>query len=259
MVVASGHSSHGLSLLLGLFSAGRGRALHPASAPAYVVGGMDVAPGEVGKMDQRSCQVWPKIATFGTVKAIAVFCASSNGHHPDYVAAARRVGDFLARNQMTVVYGGSRIGLMGAVADGALEAGGSVIGVLPRFMRSREIAHEGLTELIMVDSMQERKLRMHELSDGVIALPGGFGTFEELFEMLTWGQLGLHQKPVGLLNTRGYYQHLARMLDHMRDEGLLKNSNRSMLMMADQVAQLVSQMEAYVPPVPDIRMRKDEA
>lgn len=193
------------------------------------------------------------------MKAIAVFCASSEGKHPAYKEAARRTGQFLARNGISVVYGGSRIGLMGALADGALEAGGAVTGVLPRFMSSREIAHEHLTELIMVDSMQERKLRMHELSDGVIALPGGFGTFEELFEMLTWGQLGLHQKAIGLLNTRGYYDHLARMLDHMRDEGLLKSSNRDMLMMSEHLGDLVAQMEAYSPPLPLIRMRKDEA
>lgn len=202
---------------------------------------------------------WIDFTTFGAVKAIAVFCASSEGNHPDYLEAARRTGEFLAKNSLSVIYGGSRIGLMGAVADGALEAGGTVVGVLPRFMSSREIAHEHLTELIMVDSMQERKLRMHELSDGVIALPGGFGTFEELFEMLTWGQLGLHQKAIGLLNTRGYYDHLARMLDHMRDEGLLKNSNRDMLMMAEHLGDLIALMEAYTPPVPPIRMRKDEA
>lgn len=193
------------------------------------------------------------------MKSVAVFCASSTGRDPIYLKAAREAGTSLAEMGLQVVYGGSKIGLMGAVADGALAAGGKVIGVLPRFMSGREIAHDHLTSLIMVDSMQERKLKMHELSDAVIALPGGFGTFEELFEMLTWGQLGLHKKPMGLYNIRGYYDHLERMLDHMTAEGLLKESNRDMLLISSSLSELLERMEAYVPPVPAVRMRRDEA
>lgn len=193
------------------------------------------------------------------MKAVAVFCASGKGTDPCYAEAALEAGAHLAKEGLTVVYGGSKIGLMGAVADGALEAGGKVIGVLPRFMSVKEIAHSGLTSLIMTDSMQERKLKMHELSDAVIALPGGFGTFEELFEMLTWGQLGLHRKPMGLLNVKGYYDHLERMLDHMTAEGLLKPSYRSMLLIADRLPDLLAAMRTYEPPVPAVRMRRDEA
>lgn len=193
------------------------------------------------------------------MKSIAIFCASSEGLNPIYKKVAYETGAQLAREGVQVVYGGSKIGLMGAVADGALSQGGLVIGVLPGFMRSREIAHDGLSQLILVDSMQERKLKMHELSDGVIALPGGFGTFEELFEMLTWGQLGLHQKPIGLLNVNGYYQLLAQMLDHMRDEGLLKHANREMLLMQEDLELLLHAMHAYEPPVPLMRMRRDQA
>ncbi len=193
------------------------------------------------------------------MKSIAVFCASSEGHNPIYKKVAFETGAQLAREGIQVVYGGSKIGLMGAVADGALSEGGLVIGVLPKFMRSREIAHEELTQLIMVESMQERKLKMHELSDGVLALPGGFGTFEELFEMLTWGQLGLHQKPIGVLNVNGYYRFLTQMLNHMQDEGLLKYANREMLLMKEDLEALLYAMHAYEPPMPTIVMSTDQA
>ena len=193
------------------------------------------------------------------MKSVAVFCASGLGNDPCYAEAARETGAGLAKEGLRMVYGGSKIGLMGAAADGALEAGGEVIGVLPHFMSLKEIAHEGLTSLIMTDSMQERKLKMHELSDAVIALPGGFGTFEELFEMLTWGQLGLHRKPMGLLNVKGYYDHLERMLDHMSAEGLLKPDYRKMLLIADRLPDLLALMRNYWPPIPAVRMRRDEA
>ncbi len=193
------------------------------------------------------------------MKSIAIFCASALGNNPIYQQLAFQTGAHLAMEGINVVYGGSKIGLMGAVADGALSEGGLVIGVLPDFMRNKEIAHEGLSQLIVVDSMQERKLKMHELSDGVIALPGGFGTFEELFEMLTWGQLGLHQKAIGVLNINGYYNHLASMLDHMRDEGLLKSSNRDMLLVDEDIEVLLTLMHDYEPPVPVINMKKSQA
>ena len=153
------------------------------------------------------------------MKSLAIFCASSRGNSEVYYESAKNVGAFLAKKKIRVVFGGSKLGLMGAVADGALENGGEVMGVLPNFMRKKEIEHSHLTELILVESMHERKLKMHELSDGVIALPGGFGTFEELFEMLTWAQLGLHTKPIGILNVQGYYDKLLEMFDHMTEAG----------------------------------------
>jgi uncharacterized protein (TIGR00730 family) len=182
------------------------------------------------------------------MKRIVVFCGSSGGHDPVFAAQAFRLGQYLAENGVELVYGGARVGLMGAVADGTLRGGGRVIGVLPHFLRTREVAHEHLTELILVETMHERKLKMHELSDGVIALPGGYGTLEELFEMLTWGQLGLHAKPVGLLNTGGFYDALLALADTMTRQGFLKEENRRMLLTAQTVEDLVAQMRQYRPP-----------
>jgi uncharacterized protein (TIGR00730 family) len=182
------------------------------------------------------------------MKRIVVFCGSSGGHDPVFAAQAFRLGQYLAENGVELVYGGARVGLMGAVADGTLRGGGRVIGVLPHFLRTREVAHEHLTELILVETMHERKLKMHELSDGVIALPGGYGTLEELFEMLTWGQLGLHAKPVGLLNTDGFYDALLALADTMTRQGFLKEENRRMLLTAQTVEDLVAQMRQYRPP-----------
>lgn len=157
----------------------------------------------------------------------------------------------MADKQITLVYGGARIGLMGAVADGALSSGGKVYGVIPEFLRSKEIAHEGLTELILVNSMHERKIKMNELSDGVIALPGGFGTMEELFEMLTWAQLGLHKKPIALLNTNGFYNFLLNAIEIMVDEGFLKKTNQQMLLVDDDIDNLLVKMKNYhAPEVP---------
>ncbi len=140
------------------------------------------------------------------------------------------------------------MGMMGAVADGALSKGGRVIGVLPKFLQTKEIAHQGLTELIWVESMHQRKLKMNELCDGVIALPGGYGTLEEYFEMLTWGQLGLHKKPVALLNMNGYYTGLLTLADTMVTNGLLKQVNRDMMLVSQTIDDLIAQMLAYQPP-----------
>ncbi|WP_295117172.1 TIGR00730 family Rossman fold protein [uncultured Chitinophaga sp.] len=192
------------------------------------------------------------------MKSVTVFCASSPGENRAYMEAAFETGQVLAEKGMGLVYGGARVGLMGAVADGALSAGGKVIGVLPDFLRSKEIAHTGLTELIVVDSMHARKTKMNDLCDGIIALPGGFGTLEELFEILTWGQLGLHKKPVGLLNVRGFYDSLIALLDHMTAEQLLKKENRDMLLVSDNVHTLLELMDAYVPPVTGKWITKDE-
>ncbi|KRD61999.1 LOG family protein YvdD, partial [Flavobacterium sp. Root935] len=158
------------------------------------------------------------------------------------------LGRTLAEQNIELVYGGANVGLMGAVADGTLNAGGKVIGVLPNFLRSKEIAHQGLTELILVESMHERKTKMNELCDGVIALPGGFGTLEELFEMLTWAQLGLHKKPIAILNINGFYDSLLELLQTMTEKGLLKEVNQKMLLVSEDIEDLLNQMKNYTPP-----------
>jgi hypothetical protein len=183
------------------------------------------------------------------MKSITVFCGSSSGLQEVYLEKAKEVGKVLAQRGIQVIYGGAKVGLMGAAADAALAEGGTVIGVLPYFLRSKEIAHTGLTELILVDSMHDRKTKMHELSDGVIALPGGFGTLEELFEMLTWSQLGLHRKPIGLLSVNGFYDPLNLLLQKMVAEGFLKAVNYNMLLMSSDINDLLSKMENYVAPV----------
>ena len=179
---------------------------------------------------------------------VVVFCASSPGHDRSFMDAAKRVGKVLVERGITLVYGGGRVGLMGAVADSVMENQGRVIGVIPEFLNSKEIGHTDITELIVVDTMHERKAKMNMLCDGVIALPGGFGTLEELFEMLTWGQLGLHRKPVGLLNVDGFYDHLIQFALKMVDTGLLKAENQQMLLFADNIEELLEKMEAYVAP-----------
>jgi len=183
------------------------------------------------------------------IKRITVFCGSSLGSDEIFRLQATLLGKTLAKQNIELVYGGAKIGLMGAVADGALSEGGKVIGVLPKFLRSKEIAHEGLTQLILVDNMHERKTKMNELCDGVIALPGGFGTLEEFFEMLTWSQLGLHQKPVAILNVNGFYDSLIALVQTMVDNGLLKDVNQKMLLASDNIDDLLSKMRSYVPPV----------
>jgi len=182
------------------------------------------------------------------MKRISVFCGSSSGYEAIYAEQARLLGQTLAQQNIVLVYGGARVGLMGALADGALGAGGKVIGVIPRFLQSKEIAHEGLTQLILVDSMHERKTRMNELSDGVIAMPGGFGTLEEFFEMLTWAQLGLHKKPMAILNINGFYDGLLLLIRKMVDQGFLKEINQKMLLVGDDIGDLLNQMRNYTAP-----------
>ncbi|MCA5005336.1 LOG family protein [Sphingobacterium bovistauri] len=161
---------------------------------------------------------------------------------------AYAVGEYLATNNITLVYGGGRVGLMGAVADGALANEGKVIGVIPYFLNSKEIGHSGVTELIAVENMHQRKTMMNDLSEAIIALPGGFGTMEELFEVITWAQLGLHQKPVGLLNINGFYDHLIAFVQNMVDAGLLKTENRDMLLVSNNIEDLIQKMEDYIAP-----------
>ena len=177
------------------------------------------------------------------MKTITVFCGSSSGRNPEYAFEAHRLGEILAGKNIHLVYGGAQVGLMGAVADGALSKGGKVTGVIPRFLGSREIAHTGLSELLFVETMHDRKRRMYELSDGFIALPGGLGTMEEFWEMCTWAQLGLHRKPIGLLNVLGFYDHLVALLNHMVKEGLLKENNRKIILVSADMEDLLGQME----------------
>ena len=182
------------------------------------------------------------------MKSITVFCGSSSGNEVSYFDEAFKLGKTLVHHNIVLVYGGAKVGLMGAIADGVLSEGGKVIGVLPQFLRSKEIAHEKLTQLILVDSMHERKAKMNELCDGVIALPGGFGTMEELFEMLTWSQLGLHSKPIGLLNINGFYDDLIHLLQVMVEKGFLKKINQEMLLVSSDINDLLTKMKNYIPP-----------
>ena len=182
------------------------------------------------------------------MKRITVFCGSSDGSEYIYKAQAALLGKTLANREIELVYGGAKIGLMGAVADAVLQYGGKVTGVLPYFLSGKEVAHEGLTELILVDTMHERKALMHDLCDGIIALPGGYGTMEELFEMLTWGQLGLHNKPIGLLNINGYYDGLVELIQGMADKGFLKKADQKMLLTNDNIDKLLANMSGYIAP-----------
>lgn len=182
------------------------------------------------------------------MKRITIFCGSSAGKNGKYSEEAFLLGKILAKKNIGVVYGGAKIGLMGAVADGALSEKGEVIGVIPDFLQTKEVAHNELTEMIVVESMHERKLKMHDLADGFIALPGGFGTMEELFEILTWGQLGLHKKPVGLLNMENFYQPLLNMLSQMTGQDFLKDINREMLLSDNSIDNLLTKMEQYQAP-----------
>jgi uncharacterized protein (TIGR00730 family) len=182
------------------------------------------------------------------MKRITVFCGSSQGNDEIYKLQATLLGQTLAKQNIELVYGGANVGLMGAVADGVLSEGGRVIGVLPDFLRSKEIAHKGLTELIFVESMHERKNKMNDLCDGVIALPGGFGTLEEFFEMLTWAQLGLHKKPIAILNIEGFYDDLLNLVQKMVDKGFLKEVNQKMLLVSNNIDDLISEMRNYVAP-----------
>jgi len=182
------------------------------------------------------------------VRSICVFCGSNSGHDPAYESAARTLGEMLAGAGITLVYGGGRVGLMGVVANAALGAGGKAIGVIPKSLVEREIAHNGLSDLHVVGSMHERKAMMSELSEGFIALPGGTGTLEEFFEVLTWAQLGEHGKPCGLLNVAGYYDPLLEVFDHMVDRGFLSETHRSLVLVETEPTALLGRFEQYQPP-----------
>lgn len=180
---------------------------------------------------------------------ICVYCGSRPGNDPAFSAAAESVGRLLAERGLGLVYGGGDVGLMGAVADSALDAGGAVIGVIPEALSEREVAHGGLTELHVVDSMHTRKRRMADLADGFVALPGGFGTLEELIEMLTWAQLGFHTDPCGLLNVAGYYDELVAFVETQVDAGFVEPAHRRLLTVTDDPTELLARFEAYDSPV----------
>lgn len=182
------------------------------------------------------------------LKRICVFCGSSMGAKPAYAEAAEALGRLLAERGLGLVYGGGNVGLMGVLANAALAAGGEVIGVIPEALLKMEVGHVDLTTLHVVGSMHERKALMAELADGFIALPGGIGTLEELFEVWTWGQLGLHPKPLGFLDVAGYYDHLHAFLDHSMAEGFLKERHRAMVAVESNPTTLLARLDSYQPP-----------
>ncbi|MBC6605199.1 TIGR00730 family Rossman fold protein [Hymenobacter sp. BT188] len=181
------------------------------------------------------------------MKSVAVYCGANAGLNDIFRQQAEVMGQTLAERKMTLVYGGGRVGLMGAIADSVLRHGGRAIGVIPDFLVEKEVEHRGLTELHIVKSMHERKLLMADLAEGFVAMPGGYGTLEELFEVLTWGQLGLHRKPVAVLNVDGYYDQLLALLDTMAGEGLLRQENRAQLLQHESPSVLLDKMLHFEP------------
>lgn len=181
------------------------------------------------------------------INKIAVFCASATGKNPIYAQQAYQLGRNIAKKGKGIVYGGAHVGLMGAVASGALENGGEVYGVIPEFLKTKELEYHGLTKTYVVDTMHQRKALMCELSDAIIALPGGFGTMEELFEMITWAQLALHKKPIALLNIDGFYDMLISFIDSMIEKGFVKKEYKDMIIVESDIDSLLTKIEAYKP------------
>jgi len=182
------------------------------------------------------------------MKKVAVFCGSSLGFSEVYKNEAIKLGDYFAENNIGLVYGGGKIGMMGVLADAILKKNGKVTGVIPDLLRHEEVAHTEITEMIVTKTMSKRKIKISRLVDGYIGLPGGFGTLDEIFEALTLGQLGIEQKPVGILNTNGFFDPLIQQLQVMVTEGYLKQSNKEMLMVSDSIEDLISQMFNYKAP-----------
>jgi hypothetical protein len=187
------------------------------------------------------------------MKSVCVYCGSADNIHPDYLLAARQMGETLARGGLTLIYGGGRTGLMGALAEGVLENGGQVIGIIVESMNTPALAHPGLTRLEVVPLIHERKARMYELADAYIALPGGYGTLDELFETLTWAQIGVHAKPVGLLNVNGYFDPLLAMLDRAEKEGFIFPEHRRSLLCAAVAEALLDAMAKFDPPLEAVK------
>lgn len=186
----------------------------------------------------------PPPSTPRAIARLAVFCGASNGARSEYPAAAAAVGRELARRDITLVYGGGRAGLMGAVADAAIEQGGKAIGVITKLLESRELGHTGITELRIVQTMHERKMMMADLADAFIVLPGGLGTLDEMFEILAWAQLGIHSKPVGLMNALGFYDQLWKFLDHVDGENFLRLNHRTRVMIDEDASRLIDKLIA---------------
>jgi len=187
------------------------------------------------------------------LKSVCIFCGSASGSHPEYAAAARQLGGELARRGLALVYGGGRVGLMGEIATAVTEAGGTVVGVIPHALAGKEIAYAQADELIVTDTMHARKSLMADRADAFVALPGGFGTCDELFEILTWAQLGIHAKPVGLLNVNGFFTPLLAWLDNVVREGLLKPRHRDLLLVSESAGDLLDRLQGYIPPPPTMK------
>jgi uncharacterized protein (TIGR00730 family) len=192
------------------------------------------------------------------IRRVCVFCGSNTGKDPVYRKAAEALGKTLVRRELQLVYGGGSVGLMGVLADTVLEAGGSVTGIIPRALERREVAHAGLTTMHVVDDMHTRKAKMEELADAFIALPGGYGTLEELFEVVTWAQLGLHKKPVGMLNPAGYFDGLLGCIDSAVVEGFIKPEHRRLLVVGAEPDALLDALERHQPPDVEKWIREGE-
>lgn len=182
------------------------------------------------------------------MKRVAVFCGSSIGFDLTYANDAKKLGEFFAKNKIGLVYGGGKIGMMGAIADTIIENNGEVIGVIPYLLRHEEVAHTKITRMITTRKMSKRKVKISKLVDGYIALAGGFGTLDEIFEALTLGQLGIESKPIGILNTKGFFDHALAQLDHMVKEGFLKQNNRDMILVSQSIEDLMEKMNIYKAP-----------
>jgi len=183
------------------------------------------------------------------MKRIAVFCGSSKGFSDDYSQQAIKVGEYFSKNQIGMVYGGGKIGIMGVIADTMIKNKGEVIGVIPGLLQQEEVAHKQITQMIVTKKMSKRKVKISKLVDGYIALPGGFGTLDEIFEALTLGQLQIEKKAIGILNTNDFFHHTLKQLDHMVKEGFLKQEGRDMIMVSDSIEILIEKMIAYKAPV----------
>jgi uncharacterized protein (TIGR00730 family) len=181
------------------------------------------------------------------MKSISVFCGSSEGNDPKIISEAYVLGQTLAKRNMALVYGAAKIGIMGKVAQGTIDSGGDVIGIIPVFLKTKEIVHTELTELVITENMHDRKILMYEKSDGFIIIPGGFGTMDEFFEITTWGQLGLHTKPIGILNTNGYYDALIAQCKMMVERGFLKQENLDAVVVDETIDGLLEKMNNYIP------------
>jgi uncharacterized protein (TIGR00730 family) len=216
------------------------------SASAQREGKPDRPPG-LSKGESASAQREGKPDR--AVRSVCVFCGSQSGSRPEYVAAARCLGDLLARRSITVIYGGGHVGMMGELADAALRAGGTVIGVIPQHLMRPEVAHQGLAELVVVDTMHTRKRSMAERADAFAVLPGGYGTLEEMFEMVTWLQLRLHSKPVGIVNVEGFYDPLLQFLRHAADEGFIRPQHWDLLIVESDPSLLLERLRLHRPQV----------